>query len=101
LKNRKCTPDNFGGGVNKIKKGNYSLGEKKGVATFNIFENCFHSLIFKSNSNLTQKLRIIKWLFKSLICKSLNTSQNKNSKKDKFFVRKSLNNKKKRSTFAP
>lgn len=57
--------------LKKIKKGICSLEEKKGVATFNIFENCFHYLIFKSNSNLTQKLRIIKWLFKSLICKNL------------------------------
>jgi hypothetical protein len=44
---------------------------------------------------------IIKWLFKPLICKNLNVVSAKNSKKDKFFVGKSLNNKKKRSTFAP
>jgi hypothetical protein len=43
-----------------LKKEKYSLGEKKGVATFNIFENCFHSKIFKSNSNLAQKIKILK-----------------------------------------
>jgi hypothetical protein len=60
LKNRKCSSNDFGREVKKIKKEKYSLGEKKGVATFNIFENCFHSVIFKSNSNLAQKIKILK-----------------------------------------